>query len=160
MNSILGSSPGKFKIAITCSISYLHRKNRNVVPFPTQAESPVRTKRADTALIRECVIFAQSVAAYDAGLAADPDRNSVHAERFANQYLGRANEALAKISQTPASTAEGLQAKARIVPVVISNAAQSMDDREEAFFLSFGADVKAFLETVLDVHRRAERAGA
>jgi len=136
------------------------RKNRNVVPFPTKAESPARTKRAATALIRECVIFAQSVAACDAGFTADPDCDFTHAARFGDQYLDRANEALAKISRTPAKSAEALQAKARLVPMVIKNAVGSPDEREVAFFLSFGADVKAFLETVLDAQHRAERTGA
>jgi hypothetical protein len=122
------------------------RKGRNVIPFPGRAPSDDKAARA---LIRECILFVQSVAAYDAGFKADPDGDYAHAARLGDRHLDRASEAFEKISRTPATTTEGLQAKARIVPALIKHAAQSMDEREEAFFLSFAADVKAYLDPIL-----------
>jgi len=72
------------------------------------------------------------------------------AAQLAERHETLAGEALAEISRTPATTPQGLQAKARIVPAVIKNAAGSPDEREEDFFLSFSADVKAVLQPIID----------
>jgi hypothetical protein len=45
------------------------RKTRNVVPFPGGKSS---RKKSDRGLIMSCIIYARSVAAYDAGFEADP----------------------------------------------------------------------------------------
>jgi hypothetical protein len=137
------------------------RRDRNVVPFPARASSgdkAGRAKRTNIALIRECVVFAQSIAAYEAGFKADPDGNNAHAAALGNHHLARARQALVKLSHTPATTAEGLQAKARIVSVVIDEAHQSIERHEEAFLLSFAADVKAFLGPTINEHWRADLA--
>jgi hypothetical protein len=102
----------------------------------------------DTALIRECVLYAQASGAFDAGFNADPT-DSKFAEKLGERHQRQIDALLHTISTTPATTAQGLQAKARIVPTVISNAAKSMDEREEAFMISFAADVKAFLYPIV-----------
>src|SRR5271165_5259644 len=56
----------------------------------------------------------------------------------------REDQALEKITRMPATTAEGLQAKAHVVPAVIHTAAHMINKREETFLLSFAADVKCF----------------
>jgi hypothetical protein len=126
----------------------------HVVPFPGPASSSgdkaVRAKRANTALIRECVIYAQSIAAHDAGFNVDPDGNMIHAAPLGDYHIDRAHQALVKISRIPVTTAEGLQAKARIV--------RALEKHEEAFLLSFAADVKAFLEPTIDEHWHADLA--
>lgn len=119
----------------------------------SKAKRPTASK--DERLINECVIFAQSVAANDAGYDADPDGNNEYATRAGARHSARAAAALAYISETPATTAEALQAKARIIPAVIKDAAHSMDEREEAFFLSFGADVKDYLQHIIDANWKA-----
>jgi hypothetical protein len=127
-------------------------------PAAASGDETVRAKRAETALIRECVIYAQSVAAWAGGFDADPDGDSAHAAPLGKSHFARAEQALAKISRTPAMTAEGLQAKARIVPAIMKAAAGCVMDKEEGAFLSsFGADVKAFLEPILDDHRARVR---
>jgi hypothetical protein len=137
------------------------RKERNVVPFPGKGSSgnkAVREKRGDTALIRECVIFAQSLGAYAVGFKADPDGDNKHAASLGSFHLDRARQALTKLLRTRATTAEGLQAKARIVPMMLDNSAGDLDEDDEAFLLSFAADVKAFLKPTIDEHWRADLA--
>ena len=110
------------------------------------AKRPAKKQpKKDFALIRECVIYAQSVAAQSAGFAADPTGNNDHASALADIYFKRAEAALLKIARTPATTVEGLQAKARIVPVMIDDNEGSIVPEEKAFFRSFAAEVKEFL---------------
>ena len=110
------------------------------------AKRPVRKlPKKDFALIRECVIYAQAVAAQSAGFAADPTGNNDHASALADIHFERAKAALVKIARTPATTVEGLQAKARIASVVIDDSEGSIEAEEEAFFRSFAAEVKEFL---------------
>ena len=101
--------------------------------------------KKDFTLIRECVIYAQAVAAQSAGFAADPTGNNDHASALADIHFKRAKEALVKIARTPATTVEGLQAKARIASVVIDDSEGSIEEEEEAFFRTFAAEVKEFL---------------
>ena len=98
----------------------------------------------DRALIRHCVTFAQAVAAGYAGFAADPDGNSAHAAPAGNPYTQRADEALIAIARLHAETTEGLEAKARIVPFILKNSDGTWSELQEAFFESFGRDVKEF----------------
>ena len=102
-------------------------------------------EKQDFALIRDCVIYAQSVAAQSAGFAADPTGNNDHASALADIYFERAKAALVKIARTQATTAEGLQAKARIASVVVDDSEGSIDAEEQAFFRSFAVEVKEFL---------------
>jgi hypothetical protein len=102
-------------------------------------------------LIKECANYAQSLAAFDAEFSADPDENKV--ENIA-RHADRAAAALEKIAATPAKTVEGLEAKARIVAMVIEDAHGELQKRDEQFFLSFAADVKAFLQSTIDERSR------
>jgi hypothetical protein len=43
-----------------------------------------------------------------------------------------------------------LQAKAGIVPVMVKNCDQHLEEEEETFLLSFAAEVKAFLEPIMN----------
>jgi hypothetical protein len=63
---------------------------------------------SDTALVRECVIYAQHIAAYHNGFKADPDGNNATAAPLGSRHETWAYAALAKIAATPATTAEGL----------------------------------------------------
>jgi hypothetical protein len=120
----------------------------------TQSKKRAAPKPAsDAALIRECVVFAQNVAAEEAGFIADPT-DSEYASKMGNPFCRRYNEALHKMGKLSAKTAEGLQAKARVIPIVIRNAIGSPDEREDAFFTRFGADVKAFLDPIILEHHK------
>jgi hypothetical protein len=135
-------------------------------PSPAPKNPGTQSKRraapkpdADAALIRECVAFAQNVAANDAGYVADPT-DSKYAAKLGEQFSRRYEIALLKMGKLSATTAEGLQAKARVVPIVIHNTAGSPDEREDAFFTSFAADVKAFLAPIIHEHFQAGLAAA
>jgi hypothetical protein len=58
----------------------------------------------------------------------------------------------------PDRSAGGGMKKTRIVSVVIDEAHQSIERHEEAFLLSFAADVKAFLGPTINEHWRADLA--
>lgn len=68
------------------------------------------------------------------------------------RHASRADLALAKIASTPAHTAEGLQAKARILPMVIDDSGGSMEAVDEDFYRLFAVDVKDFLKPILHEH--------
>jgi len=53
-----------------------------------------------------------------------------------------------------AKTAEGLQAKAGIVVMVIEDAHGELQERDEKFFLSLAADVNAFLQSTINERAR------
>lgn len=131
-------------------------------PAKLKVKSPAtpRQKAAsvpnDAGLIRDCVAYAQSFAAYHNGFKADPSGNNDFAESLGDKYSARAATSLAKITAMAAKTAEGLQAKARIVPMVIDDSPMSMERDEEAFLRSFASDVKAFLEPIIHEHWSAE----
>jgi hypothetical protein len=110
----------------------------------------IQTKPAkDTALIRECVIYAQSIAAFHDGFDADPDGNNCHATALGDRYENRAWQALTKITVTPARTPEGLCSKARIVAVVFrDNCGNCFADTEAEFLKSFAIEVKNFLQPI------------
>jgi hypothetical protein len=104
----------------------------------------------DQRLIEECSTYAQSLAEFDAGVSADPNGNKVE---NVGRHADRAAAALEEIAAISAKTAEGLQAKAGIVAMVIGDADGELQERDEKFFLSLAADVKAFLQPMI-----AERA--
>lgn len=106
---------------------------------------PGDSRSPDARLIAECVIYAQSVAAWAAGFEADPDGDCVHANKLGADARARAGVALKAIPKMKATTASGLLAKARIVPTIIKDAAGSLDEREEDYMASFVADVTDYL---------------
>jgi hypothetical protein len=103
----------------------------------------------DARLINECVVYAQGIAAFHAGFGADPDGGSKHAEGLGNPHYERARQALMKIATMKARTPAGLDAKARILPVVIHDSEGSMESADEVFYRTFAADVRAFLDPLV-----------
>jgi hypothetical protein len=123
---------------------------------PAKKRSP-----SDKALINECVIYAQAKAAEEAGFKADPDDDAAHAALLADRHIMRAMMVLDKITKTPATTAAGLQAKARIVPIVVGHFTDiEVTALDRDFLVSFGADVKAFLAPIIHEQWLAARAVA
>ena len=116
---------------------------------PTDSLSGRTRGNSDKRLIEECVSYAQSVAAFAAGFDADPDGNNVYAEKIGG-HDKRAAEAIEKIAGIAAKTTKGLQAKARIVPMVLKDSEGNLRYRGQNFVLSFAADVKAFLQPIID----------
>ena len=117
-----------------------------------RSKKRIATKPAsDTALIRECVIYAQSVAAMHKGFRADPGGSSEIAATLGHKHTSRAWQALTKIAATPATTPLGLCSKARIVAIVFEDAdGQCGEEDQIAFLKSFGDEVKNFLQPICD----------
>jgi hypothetical protein len=115
-----------------------------------RAAKKMQTKAAkDTALIRECVIYAQSVAALHEGYTADPGHGDSIAGALGEKYNDRIRQALTKITAMPATTPGGLCSKARIVAVVFrDHEGGCLPELEEEFLKSFAVDVKNFLQPI------------
>lgn len=112
-------------------------------------------EKSDEALIRDCVTFAQSVALYDANVDAFPGdlpNDGAVLDRLAE----RASRALEGITRKPAATLRGLLAKAKAVPAVIHHAAESLDHRDERFFASLAADVRALIGPMVEKREVSE----
>jgi hypothetical protein len=146
---------------------------RNVISFPASASkrpprSKAKGKRAaaagrgaapppDQLLIRNCVDFARAVAAFHAGFDADPDGNNETAGGPSGRRISEmASKLLAEITRTRATTAKGLQAKARIVPMILDGS-DIPDDNEIEYFEAFAFEVKEFLEPLIDASNEAVR---
>jgi hypothetical protein len=104
---------------------------------------------SDTHLISECVIHAQEIAAFHAGFTADPDGSSRNAQGLGDPHYDRAQRALTKIATMKARTPTGLDAKARILPIVIHDSEGNMESADEVFYRTFAADVRAFLDPLV-----------
>jgi len=103
----------------------------------------------DAELIHACMAYAQAISAASAAYEADPDGNCKHAERIVSKRFRDAKKSLRVIASLRARTAAGIAAKARIVPVVIDDDAGSSEPASIAFYRSFAADVKQYMEAVL-----------
>ena len=118
-------------------------RNNTATPPAFDLEPP----SFDLELIRDCVDYSRTVAGYLAGFDVDPDGNSKFADDKAGQRLSnRAEKLLSKISRTRAKTAEGLQAKASIVPMILKNGGEeSPHEREINFLETFASEVRSWL---------------
>jgi hypothetical protein len=115
---------------------------------------------SDTHLIKECITYAQEIAAFRAGFTADPDSWSKHAADLGNRHESRAKKALAKIATMKASTPMGLDAKASILPMVIQDDEGSMESASEVFYRTFAADVRSFLDPLVHAESLAAKDAA
>ena len=86
---------------------------------------------------------------FHAGFKADPDDSSKHAAGLGKLHERRAKRALEKIATMKTSTPTGLDAKARILPMVIQDDEGSMESTSEVFYRTFAADVRAFLDPLV-----------
>lgn len=111
-----------------------------------------KLRSADRGLIRSCVAAAQSHGAYEAGFPVDPIGNSDFAG--SGSFWVAFEMALNRATQLRAKTSAGLQAKARLVPIVIKSGMRSADD----FFASFAMGVKQFLEPLVRADENATEA--
>ena len=122
----------------------MSKLSHNVISLPV----PKSDASTDHGLIRNCVAYAKALGAFHEGSNADPDGNGAFSGGSPSfqRLESRARKLLTTIARTPATTANGLEAKARIVPMIMRDADGDFQDREQEFFGSFGAEVKAFLE--------------
>jgi hypothetical protein len=108
-----------------------------------------KTSRSDMVIIAAAVAYAQSAAAWRAGFEGDPDGNNENAERLGARYKRARDAALQKLANTPASSAEALDAKARIVPIVLDDDCGGVADLSDEFYRAFAADVRKYLEPMV-----------
>ncbi|QTL03938.1 hypothetical protein J5J86_00740 [Aquabacter sp. L1I39] len=99
----------------------------------------------DCALIRDCVLYAQAVAALKAGYEADPDTDGRYAGALGMRHLRRAERALERIAGREACTSSGLEAKARILPVIVSRRMGLLSDLEATLIARFADEVRGDL---------------
>jgi hypothetical protein len=123
-------------------------------PSAKRQSKPSAAAKPDDALIRTCIAYAQNVSAVEAGMNADPTDNTY--ESMAKKYSLQANISLRKLANLPATTPEGLDAKARIVPMVIHDAMGLLDEPEQLFFASLAADVRKILDPIIYLRWRDE----
>jgi hypothetical protein len=114
-------------------------------------------KDRNAAVVKQCVRYMQSLAAWRAGFTADPDGDGKTAEPLADYQIKCSKKALVKLARMRATTAEAVQAKALIVSPMIEDNREvgNLEEEEEAFLSSFAADVKVFLQTIIDENWRA-----
>ena len=126
------------------------------------ASRKVRTQKAtDVHLIEACISYAQSMAAYKAAHKAAPD--DAYADEAQAASLVRAKAALRSATKK-ATTATGLNAKARIVPVIIDDGSTGaghydFDPEQIEYLARFAADVREYLQPTVDDEWRAAKFG-
>jgi hypothetical protein len=127
------------------------RALRSAIEAVTGKASPQKpkTSKSDAIIIGAAVAYAQSAAAWRAGFDGDPDGDMKNANRFGARYARARDAALQKLVNTPASSAEALDAKARIVPMVLDDDCGDVADLSDEFYRAFAADVQKFLEPLI-----------
>jgi hypothetical protein len=108
-----------------------------------------KTSRSDTVIIAAAVTYAQSAAAWRAGFDGDSDGSNENAERLGARHKRARDAALHKLANTPASSAEALDAKARVLPMILDDDCGGVADLSDEFYRAFAADVQKFLEPLI-----------
>jgi hypothetical protein len=112
---------------------------------------------ADASLIAACVEYAQVRAASKAGYDVDPSFDADHAAASGDQFMRRARNALALAAKIRPQSAAGLDAEARIVPIVVDVAECPLDEGAGEFLRKFALDVRRILDPIKADDRVAER---
>ncbi len=119
---------------------------------------PAEKPYPDAALIRLCItIRAELAAQHGSWLALDPDGSSAHIVPIGERHAERANRAIEKAATTKATTWAGLASKANVVPAIIDDDSGGMEERSEAFYRSFAADVERLSKATVENDRQAAR---
>jgi hypothetical protein len=128
----------------------------------TTKRSPNRaSKHNDEIIIRESVTYAQAIAAFHSGFQADPDGDFENAAGLGARYERIARAALARLASIPTSSAEALQAKARIVPMILHDDGHGhIREDSGAFYQAFAADVCGFLEPIINKNAEQRKRAA
>jgi hypothetical protein len=118
----------------------MKRSKRKMAPQTKAKAAP------DSMLIASCVEFAQSVAAYRGGFKADPDSHCRYADSIGDPFLKRAQDALFRAGKLSPEGPKGLDAKARIVPIVLGE--EMWQEETQAFIEKFANDVRQMLRSM------------
>jgi hypothetical protein len=124
------------------------KESRGALRTKASPQKP-ETSRSDTVIIAAAVAYAQSAAAWRAGFDGDPDGSNKNAERLGARHARARDTALQKLANTPASSAEALDAKARVLPMVLDDDCGDVADLSDEFYRAFAADVRKYLEPLV-----------
>ena len=118
-------------------------KRKNITPTSTAPEhSPV---------IRECVIYAQSIAAYNAGIDTDATGNldfgGAGSGQLGKACVDRASAALRKLNALKANGTPELTSKARVAAMILVRAEGSLEPDEDAFLRALVSEVASHLSS-------------
>jgi hypothetical protein len=123
---------------------------------PTKKSGPKKS-----GIIEQCVIYAQSIAAYNVGFKVDPTRPCDHAGAHAlgSEYQQRADAAVRKLvglspagGNKPPLSREELCAKAGVLWIMASPGGTfSPEPHEEAFVRVFAREVEDYLNSGAEV---------
>jgi hypothetical protein len=119
----------------------------NIVQLKPATGRKPRATRDDAKLIRACIEFAAAVAALDAACAIDR-RDGPPADILA-RLCRQWQAALRFAAHSRAMTIEGVQAKARIMPMLVAMSAGSIIPDAPAFFRTFAADADRLLDPLV-----------
>ncbi len=111
--------------------------------------------KRDAALIRDCITYAQALAALKAGHDADPDPDGQYADELGGAATCNSVETLGRLAILSAATPISLQAKARVVPLLLAHCHGVLEATEEAFLKRFADDVRCYLQPRIRPNRSA-----
>jgi hypothetical protein len=114
-----------------------------------------QTRRADpaassAAVIRAAVDYSQAIAAFHASFRTDSYAygNYKVADQAGARAWDKVVPAMKRLASTPATSAEALDAKARVLEIIQEDEANETD-LTEAFYLLFATDVRRFLGHII-----------
>jgi hypothetical protein len=102
---------------------------------------------ADEQLKQACVTYIQHQAAWERGLNKNPAPEIDYAERTCLKFYSKALKALEIVVSTPATTIDGLRAKASLHEVVRVNEEMSSTEIDIRYFDSLARDVLAVVKS-------------
>jgi hypothetical protein len=117
-------------------------------------EANCSRRYSHAAVIRAAVEYAAAIAAFHGGF-----RGAVHggytvADQAGMRVWDKVAAAMKKLSRTPATSAEALDAKARVLEIIREDPANETP-MTEGFYLSFARDVRSFLKALHEEKKAA-----
>lgn len=107
--------------------------------------------RPTSVVVRDCLIYAQSIAALKAAHEMDPDPEGRYAAHHAEHLRERGSRALERLTQVEASTPDELRGKARVAALLIADGYGALEEEVEAFMTALFADIEACLQGAIFV---------
>jgi hypothetical protein len=121
------------------TVSTVSLKKRHPTATPQK-----KSRKADDAICRACIGYAFQIAGSNAAFKADPTGNNEYAGPRDDISLKTSRAYLARVAALPAETMIGLEAKARLLPIMLDDLMNcgAPETEQAAFLRSFAADVQ------------------
>jgi hypothetical protein len=107
--------------------------------------------RPASTIVRDCLIYAQSIAALKAAHEMDPDPDGRYAAHHAEHLRERGTRALGRLTQTEAATPDELRGKARVAALLIADGHGALEEEVEAFMTALLLDIEFCLQGAIFV---------